>query len=1259
LNPEIKLKENKVMQMRKKFLLVLVLAMVLLQSSFAQTQQLLTPREVWKDFDPDKGDFKEEIITQENNKGIFYRESYISAYVSGQEIRVYCKYSVKEGIKKAPGLMDVHGWMSYPRISQDYVDDGWAVMAHDYCGRTGNRKHYTKYPEKLRYGNMDSDVGYRIKSVLPDGQYINDPRQTDDYLWYAIQRRVLSYLLAQKEVDKDRIGAKGYSYGGTLMWNLAMDSRVKAIVAYFGIGWLEYYRNRQVWMYNKPYFEPEKSPGEELYLAAIAPQAHAPYITAACLWLNGSNDHHGGHERGEQTFKMFNPEVPWSFAHQARGHHNTEQLGNGCKLWLEKYVLGRDIFWPQRPFSEIKLNSEGVPELSITPDAPEKVQELKAWYALKSPVSFARAWRDARTVRQDDTWTAEMPVLNVDDYVFGFANIKYVGDIVISTDFEAAVPSGLGSAVATDQPSDIISEGTGVWTNVAPVEGEGGIKGFRVINNGQGTMNEQFSDPKWKAPQGARLSFDFYCTQPQTLIMTVNNSYDAQIEITASDDWQSMVIPAGRLINRHNSSQMKDWSDTVSIQLKPKPGMDITKVIFAEFKWVMPELKPVASWSFEENTPEETLDFAGNKRDIISGYTTLADGVSGQALKLDGFTSKVVRKSQGCNIPQLENGFTFEAWIAPQVYPWNWAAILNQEADHKAGWFFGMGGDGTIGLHIARDGKWIECNSTSRLPLLKWTHVAGSCDPASGLRVYINGKLDGELKTTGSITLAPDVDLWLGRSHTKAYPIRTERDFSKTFLSPMVFDGLIDEVKIYQRAVSDDEVAEAFKALEPKVAQPLKYRVMPSGPEGPGEFGAVYTRLNYAPEWERHWRVGDECDILVRFDESPSRIVFWRGMNYSASYVSENGLWAGDQSLEVNSHEKGCFEHMSDKRCERASAKIVENNDARVVVHSRYACVAIDGSFRETDPDTGWGIWADEYYTIYPDGVTVRHMVAVNHNGGGQWQETILFNQPGSRPEDTVEIEALTLANINGDSYTYSWENGPPVKYAPKLEDRMFSKPANANIQMVNFRSKWKPFIIFEPGTKILAFGIPPSTDYSNFACWNHWPLAQLPNDGRKTIVSDRPSSFTLSNAHVKIHRDENSAYLTMLYGMTDQPAANLAPLSKSWNSAPAAAFQGKSFEGGTFDKSQRAYVFTRKDVNAGELEFTLEANGDSPVHNPAFVVKNWGNRPAKLTVNGNKIPRGKDFRFGHHKTIDGTDLVVWVKTWGIQKTIFKLTSLE
>lgn len=666
---------------------------------------------------------------------------------------------------------------------------------------------------------------------------------------------------------------------------------------------------------------------------------------------------------------------------------------------------------------------------------------------------------------------------------------------------------------------------------------------------------------------------------------------------------------------------------------------------------------PMAFWSFEQLIGGKVVaEPMARIHDPIEGFPTLAEGAVGNALKLDGQSARLVRAAE--KAPVLGEAFSFEGWVALQEYPWNWAAIVNQERDHKEGWFFGVGGDGRLGLHVAKDGKWIECNSKSQLPLLKWSYVAGSYDPASGLKVFINGKLEGEVKTTGPITPAKGVDVLVGLSHTKTYPIRTERAYSASFKSPMLLDGLLDEVKIHNRALTDDEVAQAFAAVQPKVAQPLQFRRMPSGPEGLGEFGAIYTRLNYAPEWERHWRVGEFPDILVRFDDSPSRIVFWRGTNYGACYVSENGLWAGDQSLEANSNTTGCYEHMADKKCSFSTAKILESNDARVVVHARYASVGIDGKFLDPDPLTGWGLWSDEYFTIYPDGVAVRHVVAKNHfNGSGEWQETLLYNQPGMRPEDTVDLKALTLANQKGETHTYSWEEGMPVKFNDPKGPRHFQNPDQANIQIVNFKSNWKPFIVYETDVKIIPVGIGPSSDYSKFPCWNHWPVAQLPNDGRKAIVSDKPSHFSLCTSRGVIRRSAEGSESVYLYGMTDQPIARLVPLARSWNSAPSAKATGSGFEGGAYDKDQRAYVFAAKAPGAGPLEFSLGATPDSPILNPAFVVKNWGNRPVKLTMDGKEIPRGKDFRFGHNKTIEGTDLVVWVKISGDKKTSFKIES--
>jgi len=546
-----------------------------------------SPMQVWADYDPNKGDFKEEIVKAETKDGNYYRESYISGYVAGAEIRIFCQYKVRAGAQNAPGLLNVHGWMGAPGIDPEYVNDGWAEMTYDYCGDTRGRPHFTRYPETLKHCNMDAKFGGAISTETRDHQSITDPKQTSLYVWYAMSRRVLSYLEQQKEVDGTRLGARGYSYGGTLMWQLATDRRIKAVVAYFGIGWLEYYRNKQVWLYNNPYVEPAKTPGEELFLATVAPEAYVPFITAAVLFLNGSNDHHGVFERGLESFKKFRPGVPWAFAIQARGHHNTDKTGQDCKLWLEKYVLNKEVFWPAHPQSEITLNADGVPELLVIAASPERVNKVEMWYALKNPSYYTRAWRDVECVKRGDSWVGQMPVTNVDDYVFGFANINYDTTVVISTAFNAVIPSKLGQAKATDKTAAVIYSGDGglgAWNHVAEVEGVGGIKGFRCTDNAAGSGTELTGNPKWKAPPDAQLGFKFYCTEPQTLLFSADD-YEAEIEITASDQWQAMVLPANKFINRATHKRMGSWKNIAALHLKPKAGADLTKVVFAQFYW--------------------------------------------------------------------------------------------------------------------------------------------------------------------------------------------------------------------------------------------------------------------------------------------------------------------------------------------------------------------------------------------------------------------------------------------------------------------------------------------------------------------------------------------------------------------------------------------------------------------------------------------------------------------------------------------------
>jgi hypothetical protein len=73
----------------KLLIYTLAVSMMILNGLYASAEEpLLTPPQIWADYDPNKGDFKEEIVKEETREGNYYRESYISATVLGEDVRV-------------------------------------------------------------------------------------------------------------------------------------------------------------------------------------------------------------------------------------------------------------------------------------------------------------------------------------------------------------------------------------------------------------------------------------------------------------------------------------------------------------------------------------------------------------------------------------------------------------------------------------------------------------------------------------------------------------------------------------------------------------------------------------------------------------------------------------------------------------------------------------------------------------------------------------------------------------------------------------------------------------------------------------------------------------------------------------------------------------------------------------------------------------------------------------------------------------------
>jgi hypothetical protein len=114
------------------------------------------------------------------------------------------------------------------------------------------------------------------------------------------------------------------------------------------------------------------------------------------------------------------------------------------------------------------------------------------------------------------------------------------------------------------------------------------------------------------------------------------------------------------------------------------------------------------------------------------------------------------------------------------------------------------------------------------------------------------------------------------------------------------------------------------------------------------------------------------------------------------------------------------------------------------------------------------------------------------------------------------------------------------------------------------------------------------------------------------------------------------------MFGLTNQSAAELAPLARSWRRAPK-LIQIKGCSTSGYKKEERAYHLTAK---GPAMSFKLQASKDSPIVNPCFVIKNWGPGKAGVKIDGKAVKSGKGFRQGIIRDTDGTQtLIVWLET--------------
>lgn len=196
-------------------------------------------------------------------------------------------------------------------------------------------------------------------------------------------------------------------------------------------------------------------------------------------------------------------------------------------------------------------------------------------------------------------------------------------------------------------------------------------------------------------------------------------------------------------------------------------------------------ISPIAAYSFDEGAGSIVADASGTGNNGIVTAGSWVAGQYGNAISFNGVSTWVTVNDS--NSLDLGTALTMEAWVKPATLS-GWRTTILKEAPTGLAYALYSHDNAprpAAYLNIAGDQ---EASGTTSLPLNTWSHLATTYDGAN-LRLYVNGTQVGSRPLSGLIA-------------TSSGPLRIGGN------APWgeYFSGLIDEVRIYDRALSASEI---------------------------------------------------------------------------------------------------------------------------------------------------------------------------------------------------------------------------------------------------------------------------------------------------------------------------------------------------------------------------------------------------------------------------------------------------------------------
>ena len=194
----------------------------------------------------------------------------------------------------------------------------------------------------------------------------------------------------------------------------------------------------------------------------------------------------------------------------------------------------------------------------------------------------------------------------------------------------------------------------------------------------------------------------------------------------------------------------------------------------------------VLGFGFNEGVGTTVADVSGNSNTgAISGATRSTAGKFGNALSFNGSNSWItVNSSTSLN---LTTGMTLEAWVNPSAATGWRTVMLKEQGGNLIYALYSNTDTNRPSGHVFIAGD-SETRGTVAVPVNTWTHLAVTFN-GSMLRLFVNGAEVSSKAVSGSIQVSTGA-LRIGGNA----------------VWPEYFSGLIDEVRIYNRALSAAEI---------------------------------------------------------------------------------------------------------------------------------------------------------------------------------------------------------------------------------------------------------------------------------------------------------------------------------------------------------------------------------------------------------------------------------------------------------------------